>query len=59
MIGRAEAACDRYRHAAEQEGVSLPRMTSRRVALQTMEGILTRLRTQKATADRPSNPGAV
>ena len=58
MISRAETACERYRHAADEGGLSPTVARHRRGTCQTMEKILTRLRTQKAAAERPSNPGA-
>ena len=46
MIGRAVAACDRYRQATEQWGLSAPLRRNRRKRLQTMEAMLARLLAQ-------------
>ena len=48
MIGRAVAACDRYRQATEQWGLSAPLRRNRRKRLQTMEAMLARLLAQRA-----------
>lgn len=46
MIGRAERACDRYRQAAAERGLSPPTLARRLQALQRMEGALARLHAQ-------------
>ena len=48
MIGRAVAACDRYRQATEQRGLSAPIRRNRRKRLQTMEAMLARFLAQRA-----------
>ena len=48
MIGRAVAACDRYRQATEQWGLPAPLRRNRRKRLQTMEAMLARLLAQRA-----------
>ena len=48
MIGRAEAACLRYRRAAEEWGLSPIVRQSRRVKLAKMEEMLARLREERA-----------
>ena len=48
MIGRAVAACDRYRQATEQWGLPAPVRRDRRKRLQTMEAMLARLLAQRA-----------
>ena len=52
MIARAEAICERYRQSAEEEGLSQSCATKRRAALQTVRGLLARLRIQRAAAER-------
>jgi hypothetical protein len=52
MIDRAEAIHDRYRQAAQEEGLTRSRATKRRVALQTIRGLLDRLQEQRAAAER-------
>ena len=46
MIGRAEAACLRYRRAAEEWGLS-PVVRNRRTKLERMEEMLARLREER------------
>ena len=48
MIGRAEAACLRYRRAAEEWGLSPVVIRNRRTKLATMEELLARLREERA-----------
>ena len=48
MIGRAVAACSRYRQATEQWGLPAPLRRNRRKRLQTMEAMLARLLAQRA-----------
>ena len=48
MIGRAEAACLRYRRAAEEWGLSPIVRQSRRAKLEIMETMLARLREERA-----------
>ena len=48
MIGRAEAACLRYRRAAEEWGVSPSVLHNRRVKLERMEAMLALLREERA-----------
>ena len=48
MIGRAEAACLRYRRAAEEWGLSPPLTRHRRPKLAKMEEMLVRLREERA-----------
>ena len=48
MIGRAEAACSRYRRAAEEWGLSPIVRQSRRVKLERMEAMLARLHEERA-----------
>ena len=48
MIGRAEAACLRYRRAAEEWGLSPPVTRNRRTKLAKMEEMLARLREERA-----------
>ena len=48
MIGRAEAACLRYRRAAEEWGLSPVVRQSRRAKLEIMETMLARLREERA-----------
>ena len=52
MIVRAEAMCERYRRAAEEGGLSRSRATKRRTALQSMQTLLARLRSQRTAAER-------
>ena len=47
MIGRAENACERYRQAAAERGLSPPLIARRVMALQRMEEALARLRVQR------------
>ena len=47
MIGRAEGACEHYRQAAAERGLSPPIIARRVLALQRMEGALARLRAQR------------
>jgi hypothetical protein len=47
MISRAEAACERYRQAALEEGLSPAVVTRRRSASQTMKDVLARLQAQR------------
>jgi hypothetical protein len=42
MIGRAEAACERYRRRAERRGLPPPLVARRRKRLRAMEATLTR-----------------
>ena len=48
MIGRAEAACLRYRRAAEEWGLSPAVARNRRTKLAKMEEMLARLREKRA-----------
>ena len=48
MIGRAEAACSRYRRAAEEWGLSPIVRQSRRAELERMETMLARLQEERA-----------
>ena len=48
MIGRAEAACSRYRRAAEEWGLSPIVRQSRRAKLEIMVTMLARLREERA-----------
>ena len=54
MIGRAEAACERYRQAALEEGLSPAIVARRRSASQTMKDMLARLRAHRGR----QRPGA-
>lgn len=51
MIVRAEAMCERYRRAVEEGGLSRSRATKRRTALQSMQTLLARLRSQRTAAE--------
>jgi hypothetical protein len=51
MIGRAEAACERYRQAADEKGLSPAVASRRRGASQTMKDLLAGLRTKRAAAE--------
>ena len=51
MISRAEAACERYRQAALEEGLSPAIVARRRSSSQTMEDMLARLRAHRAAAE--------
>jgi hypothetical protein len=53
MIGRAEAACERYRRAVTEKGLHPQAARSRGKALQLMELSLSRLRAQR-TVDHAS-----
>jgi hypothetical protein len=48
MIGRAEAACERYRRDAERKGVPPPLAARRRRTLRIMEAALVGLRAKRA-----------
>ena len=48
MIGRAQAACLRYRRAAEEWGLSPVVIRNRRTKLEIMETMLARLREERA-----------
>jgi hypothetical protein len=48
MIGRAEAACERYRRDAERKGVPPPLAARRRRTLRIMEAALAGLRAKRA-----------
>ena len=50
MIGRAEGACERYRQAALEEGLSPASVARRRSSSQTMEDMLARLRADRVAA---------
>ena len=50
MIGRAEAACLRYRRGAAERGLSPVALHNRRVKLEIMEAMLARLREERAPA---------
>ena len=50
MIGRAEAACERYRRIAERKGLLAPLRAKRRGRLHTMKAMLARLLAQRAKA---------
>ena len=52
MIVRAEAMCERYRRAVEEGGLSRSRATKRRTALQSMQTLLARLRSQRTAVER-------
>jgi hypothetical protein len=51
-IGRAEAACERYRRSAGEEGLMPDVARKRRAAWQRMEDMLAGLRAQRAAARR-------
>ena len=53
MIVRAEAACERYRQAAEERGLTPPLARKRRAASQRMREVLARLQMQRAPANKP------
>ena len=55
MIARAEAACERYRQAAEVRGLTPPLARKRRALSQQMEEVLARLQMQR---DRANNARA-
>jgi len=50
MIGRAEAACLRYRQAADKPGLNSLAARMRRGSYQAMEKSLARLRAQRVAA---------
>jgi hypothetical protein len=50
MIGRAEAACERYRRDAERRGLPPPLAARRCKTLRIMEAALAGLRAKKAAA---------
>ena len=58
MIGRAVAACDRYRQATERWGLSAPLRRNRRKRLQTMEATLARLLAQRVNDVQGAVPWA-
>jgi hypothetical protein len=51
MITRAEAACERYRQAALEEGLSPATVARRRSSSQTMKDMLARLRAERVAAE--------
>ena len=56
MIGRAEAACSRYRGAAVGRGLSPAVIRNRRRKLETMEKTLARLREQGRRREPSTSP---
>ena len=56
MIARAEAACERYRQAAEQRGLTPPMARKRLAVSQQMVELLARLRAQRVRAKRGLAP---
>ena len=57
MIGRAERACERYRQAAAERGLSPPTLARRVQTLQRMEGALARLRAHHGSLSPFPSPG--
>jgi hypothetical protein len=51
MIGRAEAACERYRQSADEEGLSPAVASRRRGTSQRMKDLLAGLRARRAAAE--------
>ena len=59
IISRAEAACERYRQAAEKPGLHPQTARTRRQILQQMELSLARLRAQRTFDHTTASPAAI